>query len=131
MAKGKKTGGRDFQSGHNIGRPRLSEDIKQVRKLTKTTFTEMTNELLYMTSDELRSRLGSQETPVLELLIGSAIKSAISTGNINKIQVILDRLVDKYPLQEGAEILQRAPIEISIKELVKIARDEAEDDGTS
>lgn len=143
MAKGKKTGGRDFQLGHHIGRPRLPEEIKKARKLTTATFTELANELLYLSRAGLKDRLESKETPVLELLLGKTIESAISSGNLQKIQIILEKLIDKKPLEDsdkdtvkycGYRIpsglrLQIAMVtgEITHEEMIKIARREQED----
>lgn len=95
MARGRKTGGRNFQEGHGIGRPKLSNEVKAIRKLSTSTFIEVTNELVFMTYKELKKRMKEPNVPVLELLVGKSIEKAISTGNINTIQSILDRLVDK------------------------------------
>lgn len=124
MAKGKKTGGKDFQRGHHIGRPQLPDGIKEVRKLTTATFTDISNELLYMTTEELQLRLKSTDTPVLELLVGKSIESAIATGNIQKIQIILDRLVQKQPMKTEEPTQEIIRIEMSRQDLIKIARGE-------
>lgn len=95
MKSRKKVGGRDFVKGHHIGRPKLPDDVKEMRRLNTATFTEITNELIFMTRAQLRQRMKDPKTIVLEVLIGKTIEKGIATSNLNLIASILDRLVDR------------------------------------
>ena len=98
MAKGVKTGGRDFepgQSGNPAGRTPLPEDIKQGRKLNRIELERVLNELIYLTPKEIKARVSSPETPAIEVLAGMIIAKAIQSGDYLRFNFILDRLVGK------------------------------------
>lgn len=100
MAKGKKTGGKDFQKGvctNPNGRPPIPEEIKEARKLTQVEFERVANRFLYINRDELKSVLADPSTTVLEKLVGKIIDRAITDSSLIHLSFFLDRLVGKLP----------------------------------
>jgi hypothetical protein len=100
MAKGKKTGGRDFYKGHKLtppgpGRPAVSPQIKAIKQLNATKLAEMLNEFINMDKEALIAKSKDPSTTVFELIICSILKNAYDKGDQQRINFILDRLVGK------------------------------------
>lgn len=98
MAKGIKTGGRNFQkgvSGNPNGRPKLPPEIKQIQKMSPTFVRAMINKLSRMTKDELATHLKDPKTPVLEVTLGSIYAKAIKDGDYMRLNFLLDRTIGK------------------------------------
>lgn len=98
MAKGKKTGGRNFKkgaSGNPKGPAPLPEDIKETRKLTQIEFERIANKYLFARKDEIAKASVDPNTPVIELLIGSIIHKAVVEGDERRLDFLLARLVGK------------------------------------
>jgi hypothetical protein len=98
MAKGMKTGGRNFQkgvSGNPNGRPKLPPEIKQIQKMSPTFVRAMINKLSRMTKDELAIHLKDPKTPVLEVTLGSIYAKAIKDGDYMRLNFLLDRTIGK------------------------------------
>ena len=98
MAKGKKTGGRPFPPGNILnpnGAPRVPEDLKNARKLTKVQFEILINKYLFSPKQVLAAAAQNPDTPVLELLIGSIMHKAVVEGDERRLNFLLDRLLGK------------------------------------
>lgn len=100
MARGKKTGGRDFPP-NNIanpdGRPKVPEDVKAAQKLTKNAFILVTNKYLSMTKEEIKRAATDPKTPSLELMIAGLISKAVNEGCQKRLNFLLERLIGKVP----------------------------------
>ena len=58
MAKGKKTGGRDFKKGHKLGgRPKLPDDIRAARNLSYEDMCRMVIEVRGMSPKDAEKKL--------------------------------------------------------------------------
>jgi hypothetical protein len=98
MAKGKKTGGRDFQPGQVTnpnGRPKVPDDIRETRKLDQFELERMMNRFLDLTADELTSEIKSGKLKGKELIIATIISKAIVFGDQKRFEFILNRLIGK------------------------------------
>lgn len=98
MAKGKKTGGRDFvpgKSGNPKGLPPIPADVKEARKLNQIEFERIVNKFLYMTREEVSKYAQAPGTPTLELLIASILSKAVTQGDQSRLNFVLDRLIGK------------------------------------
>lgn len=98
MAKGKKTGGRDFlpgQSGNPNGQPKVPQEIKDARQLTKLELERLLNKYMVMTKDEVQEALKNPATPALELMIGSIVAKAVSGGDDKRLNFLLERMIGK------------------------------------
>lgn len=97
MAKGRKTGGRDFQKGQKggPGRPPVPDDIKAARALNTVEFERIANQYLYLSPYEIRLKLSDPSTTAIENAVGRIILQAITKGDQTRLQFFLDRLLGK------------------------------------
>jgi hypothetical protein len=95
MAKGMKTGGRNFGPGHKGGRPKTPADVKRARKLTSIAFTRLCNRFLGMTRFDLAKAVNDQGATALELLVASIVHSAVSEADERKATFLLERMIGK------------------------------------
>jgi len=98
MAKGFKTGGRDFVKGvvtNPNGRPKVSSQLKEIKQLNATRLAELLNEFINMDKEALIAKSKDPSTTVFELIICSILKNAYDKGDQQRINFILDRLVGK------------------------------------
>jgi hypothetical protein len=97
MAKGRKTGGADWGkgvSGNVEGRPKLAEEIKQIRKLTAEEIVGTFSKYLGMTQSEMLG-LDKRNLSLLEVWMLKAAELGIKTGNYFILDKILDRVIGK------------------------------------
>lgn len=100
MAKGKKTGGRNFEkgkSGNPNGRPRLSPEAKAIKKLTSDEYITLVGQFLNTDKKKLEDYLKLQTTTVLEHMVGQIILNAIKTGGHVGLEALLQRVIGKVP----------------------------------
>jgi hypothetical protein len=100
MAKGRKTGGRNFQKGYKPpgGRPKAPDDIVKVRGLTNTEFQAVLNYFLTMDREELKQVAEAPGTPMLRVIMANLILKA-GAGDQFRLEFILNRLIGKVPDQ--------------------------------
>jgi hypothetical protein len=98
MAKGIKTGGRNFEKGHKFakGRPRLPDEVKEARKINAKLFHEVLSGYLNNTAKDVNAELKSKPTPNLERIILKILDMA-TKGNLNAANIILERMIGKVP----------------------------------
>jgi len=95
MAKGKKTGGRNFKkgvSGNPGGATKIPEDLKEARKFTRIEMERVLNRYIHMTKSEIIRAAQDPMTPALELMIASLISKGTNEGDYRRISFLLDRL---------------------------------------
>lgn len=98
MAKGRKTGGRDFQKGKipTGGRPKDPPDIAKVKALTNTEFMAIMNVYLAMDQVELEALVETPGVPMIRVIIANLILKA-GAGDHFKLEFMLNRLIGKVP----------------------------------
>ena len=108
MARGKKTGGKDFKKGGppGPGRPQLPEDIKKARELNTVELTRILNELVYCSKGELEAKIKNPATDMLEVIGASILLKGADFGDPMRLNFILDRLVGKVKEQVEVESIQ-------------------------
>ncbi len=101
MAKGKKTGGKDFTAGQagGPGRPILPIDIKQARELNKESLERLLNRYIYMTPGEIGASLSNANTPYIDRIVAQILMQAAEKGDHQRLDFILTRLVGKVKEQ--------------------------------
>lgn len=95
MAKGKKTGGKNFrpgQSGNQRGAPVLPADIVEARKLNRTELERVLNKYIYMTKAEIVRAAQSPDTPAMELMIASLISKGTNEGDPRRLGFLFEYL---------------------------------------
>jgi single-stranded DNA-specific DHH superfamily exonuclease len=98
MAKGKKTGGKDFkpgESGNPKGRPALPGDVREARRLTRIEFEKTINRFLFMTLDQITEHLNDPATTALDQLVGRIVANAIRNGDHLRSEFLLSRTIGK------------------------------------
>lgn len=105
MAKGKKTGGRDFkkgQSGNPKGPKPMPLEQRMARRLSPTDFLVIANRYFNSTRDEIRAVLEDPNTLAIDLAVISAIKEMIA-GDGRMLELLLGRLIGKVsqPLEHS------------------------------
>lgn len=98
MAKGKKTGGRDFKpgvSGNPAGGPKIPEEVKVLRKLTIPRLEEIADLILDGNRVQLTQIVGSSTEPAIRVAYAKAALNAMNKGDLTGIETILNRLVGK------------------------------------
>lgn len=111
MAKGEKTGGRNFKAGNSgnpSGRPKLPEDVKAMLNLNQAEFVRNANEILSMSVAELDAVIGDQKQPVFKALIARIIKEGLMGGDHKKLEFFLDRIVGKPKQQIETEVNKKS-----------------------
>lgn len=94
MAKGKKTGGRDFLKGscpNPKGRPTLSSDIKAIRSEMLDKCIISARKFIEMPYSEVKNFARQEQGTSLDFMMCSAILSAIK-GSSSHLNIIFDRI---------------------------------------
>jgi hypothetical protein len=126
MARGKKTGGRDFQPGNQMatlstGKSRSSAELQHVRKLTSVEFERISNQFMHYTLDELEEADRDKSLTVIERMVIAVIQGALMGEHI-KLAFLLDRLLGR-----SVERVEHSG-HLSLASLVAQAREELETD---
>jgi hypothetical protein len=97
MAKGFKTGGRDFQKGKpgGPGRPPHPPDFKQLKELTRTELEYILNKFMFHTKEEIEAIMKEKTTTAIEAMVGAIILKAVDHGDQIRLNFVLDRLIGK------------------------------------
>jgi len=107
MARGKKTGGRDFVkgvSGNPNGAPALPPEVKAFKKLTKENVEEIASVILAANEQAIYNIVHDTESTVLQKWLASAALNGIQIGDIDQLDKILNRIIGK-PKDSDAQII--------------------------
>ena len=112
MARGKKTGGRDFKPGQPaLNKPQPIE-LKEARRMTKTKVEAVLQKFLGWTVTDLRKYAEDQNNPVLEMYVARILVKGISEGDTARLNFLFDRLIGK--VKEVKEITTPKPTVIKM-----------------
>lgn len=99
MAKGKKTGGRDFKKGNSggPGRPALTEIEKAARNASRREIAELYQRFKGLTPDEATKLLAAKKTTLLEraFLVSLLRMGDPEDGDLTELHRMYDRLLGK------------------------------------
>lgn len=96
MARGKKTGGRDYRPGHaspGPGRPRVPDDIKLARAYIGTDFEKIIHKYFYLSKRETEESL--KTAGMLERVMARMLIEAERYGDPRRLEFFLDRIIGK------------------------------------
>lgn len=86
-----------FEKGNEYGklggRPPIPEDVKEARRMLKSDFERVAQQVMRMTQYELNNFIKNSKTTALELTVASIIGKALSKGDQTRLGFILDRVV--------------------------------------
>lgn len=93
--------GKPFEKGNKLskGRPRLDPEAKQHVKLTREKVELTFSRFIEMPIEELKAWILARQGSVLELMIARVIEKSIATGDHQRLNFLMDRLVGKVPQQ--------------------------------
>lgn len=133
MARGKKSGGRNFEKGNpgGPGQPPLPPDVKKARKLNAAEFTRVATEYLYFTKDELKKKATDPATPIIELLVGSIVAKAVEHGDSTRLEMLLNRLIGKVTDKIKHELPKATVVQLYGEEAVLVLGSESQEEGGS
>jgi hypothetical protein len=133
MAKGRKTGGKDFEpgkSGNPAGRPPLPEDVRLAKNINQRQFELIMNDVLFLTKEELQVRYSDPKTPAVERMLVQLVRSAAWGGDPRRVDFILSRLIGKVETKvkagEVEKPVERRPEDMTDEELEEQAQALAE-----
>ena len=114
MAKGIKTGGRDFQNGHKIskGAVPIPVEVIEARKINKVESERILNKFLNLSLDELASFANNKSNNVHEMLVARILYEGIKRGDHVKLEWVYSRLVGK--VKEEVEVSHRESLDVMI-----------------
>jgi hypothetical protein len=96
-------------SGNPNGRPKVPEEIKMARALNKLELERILNEFIYMTPDEMTTKIESGSATAIEAMVGAIILAAVKHGDQARLNFILDRLIGK--VKEAIDISGQITLE--------------------
>lgn len=96
MARGKKTGGKDFVHGDpRAGRPKKDPTLAKAAKLTRTEAEQLLTKFMQMDIEELESVLRDKKKKCVEHMIGRIVLMGIKNGDHARLDFMLNRLIGK------------------------------------
>lgn len=103
--------GKPFKKGHKSpgpGRPRLPEELREIRTVTKTEVLASMSKFLRLDLDGLKDFLNKTNMPVLDHLIARILVAAIKGGDAARLNFLLDRLIGR--VQNDVKITAPKPV---------------------
>lgn len=97
MAKGRKTGGRDFQPGHKHGkgRPLIPDDLKEVRKMTSDEAERLITRMMAMTATDLVTLIKDPHSPAMHGIIANIILKGLQGGDTARMEFLFNRTIGR------------------------------------
>ena len=106
MAKGRKTGGRDWkpgETGNPNGGPGLPKDLREARKVNQMELERAINKMTSLTEPELEALIASPGTLVFDKFVANIVKLGMRDGDERRMEFILQRMIGKVPDQVRVE----------------------------
>lgn len=110
MAKGKKTGGKNFKPGvitNPNGRPPEGPELKAIKNMSKNELAELFHRVLSAKPEDLNNFKGT----VLEQWLASIIYQGIKQGDWGRLNPFIERLFGKVKDEVSAEVGFRIIVE--------------------
>jgi len=129
MAKGKKTGGRNFLVGKpgGPGRPPSIPELKEIPRITKDSFNRMVSKVLVQHRHNLKDILSDPSSTNLEVALAKIIDKMQVHGDYNRLDALLNRLIGPAPKQieisgpDGEPLaVNHAVLQLSTDELIQL-----------
>lgn len=111
MAKGKKTGGKDFKPGHNIGRPKQPEDVREASNLSIVEARATLSKYLKLTLTELEEAMKSRSIPSMDVWIARIVLLGLKNGDYQRLNFMFDRLIGKVTEKVDLKVVEPTIIE--------------------
>jgi hypothetical protein len=110
MAKGTKTGGKDFGTdGHKSHRPKHDPDFKALAQWTKTEIEAKMHNMLQQDYQELAKMVSEQnrgDKKTLDLWIATIILKGIAQGDTARLNFMFEQIYGKLPEVKQIDVRQ-------------------------
>jgi len=93
------------KSGNPNGRPRIRDNLKEVKLMSKTEMRRLIQKIVDMTPQELIHLSKNMEVPALEMMLASVAVKAIQSGDQSKINFLLERTIGKVAEKHEHEMV--------------------------
>jgi hypothetical protein len=111
MAKGTKTGGRDFKKGNKMGgRKPHPPEVRKAAKLTKEQFLANLGEFSNLTVSELKELVKNDDLPAMQAWVANVFLMGIIEADHVRLNFVADRLFGK--VTDKVEVKMPAPMVI-------------------
>lgn len=90
-----------YKKGENGYKKGFPEDLREARKMNKTTATMLLNKFLFMDREQLQKIMTNPATPLVELIIGKVVEHAIKYGDHKRLEFLLTRLIGPVQATES------------------------------
>lgn len=84
-------------SGNPKGRPPISKEQRELRKLTIERYREIINIALTGNLEELKAYIQDADTPAIQVGVATALLKGIKNGDVTVLEHFAARLVGKIP----------------------------------
>lgn len=110
MAKGKKTGGRDWKPGERggTGRKPMPPEVKASAKLTRTEVQAVMANYIHMDMETLQKKIKDKSLPMIDHMVMMICYKAWKDGCHQRLNFMFDRLIGK--VKEVKEIQLAKPV---------------------
>lgn len=114
------------QSGNPKGRPKLSDEEKKLRKLSKEQFKEIGDMIVNGKVEELFGIMEDPDATVLQKLVARGLQEAYEKGNWAVVNLLLDRLIGK--VKEEVDVNLPRPTVVKFKDGLEIVMGATKDE---
>lgn len=112
MAKGKKTGGKDFVKGDpRAGRPPQPPEITAASNLTMAEARAALSKYLKLSMTELEDVLKSRTIQTMDMWIARIVLLGLKNGDYQRLNFMFDRLIGKVTEKVDLKVVEPTIIE--------------------
>lgn len=79
------------------GRPRMTDEEKEVRRFTRESISEAINTIAELKDAEVETLLSDPDATQVEKIVAKVLLVARSTGDFTQMDKLLDRCIGKVP----------------------------------
>jgi len=93
------------ESGNPNGRPRIRDNLKEVKLMSKTEMRRLIQKIIDMTPEEMKAMVKRTDVPALEIMLASVAHQAIMRGDQSRIDFLLQRTIGKVAEKHEHEMV--------------------------
>jgi len=93
------------KSGNPGGRPKIRDNLKEVKLMSKTEMRRLIQKIIDMTPEEMKAMVKRTDVPALEIMLASVAHQAIMRGDQSRIDFLLQRTIGKVAEKHEHEMV--------------------------
>jgi len=109
------------QSGNPGGLRKGSIAKKVLKQYTQSAVSETFNELIGLSTEELKSIVKEHDKPVIRLIVANSLLRDLKDGELSNMERVLERIIGKVPLKQelgGVEGVPLVPPQVIINRVI-------------